>query len=157
MYLACWVAEGPTVFWEGVSFVTGELLDSTLSGSTFSFTNMLRIRAHVYTDKDVCINECIWILSDGYNFADMVYLWRRGKSSISGITTLKLQQFNVGSFNVHSSFARYETGKTHDTIFSKIVLIARWFQSIARTSILGSFKERLQIDVQKLGVMSRSV
>eukprot|EP00058_Branchiostoma_floridae_P005540 XP_002591028.1 hypothetical protein BRAFLDRAFT_69419 [Branchiostoma floridae] len=50
--------------------------------------------------------------SYGYNFADMVYLWRRGKSSISGITTLKLQQFNVGSFNVHSSFARYETGKT---------------------------------------------
>ncbi|XP_078582207.1 gamma-aminobutyric acid receptor subunit beta-3-like [Branchiostoma floridae x Branchiostoma japonicum] len=56
--------------------------------------------------------------SYGYNFADMVYLWRRGKSSISGITTLKLQQFNVGSFNVHSSFARYETGDFPKIVFS---------------------------------------
>ncbi|CAH1256232.1 GABRB3 [Branchiostoma lanceolatum] len=56
--------------------------------------------------------------SYGYNFADMVYLWRRGKSSISGLTTLKLQQFNVGSFNVHSSFARYETGDFPKIVFS---------------------------------------
>ncbi|XP_019639886.1 PREDICTED: gamma-aminobutyric acid receptor subunit beta-3-like [Branchiostoma belcheri] len=56
--------------------------------------------------------------SYGYNFHDMVYLWRRGKSSISGLTTLKLQQFNVGSFNVHSSFARYETGDFPKIVFS---------------------------------------